>query len=165
VSRAYFRLWSPPDDPEEVLRAENQYSSPWGEPDHGPCDKCRGSGRTTYRCRSCEAAGADADCPACQGRVEFEDVCPACEGDGTIDRTTREGVSVFPTMDGLYRYLGERDADAAGCIVLELEGELTRDRDLDADAGALLIRATRVIGTCPLDERRLDEQRPGAGRR
>jgi hypothetical protein len=31
-----------------------------------------------------------------------------------------------------------------------LDGDLTGDRDLDADTGALLIRPRRVLGICPL---------------
>jgi hypothetical protein len=137
-------------DPAELLRPENGFSTPWGAPEHGPCDKCRGEGVTHYRCRSCLERGADPQCPACRGRVEFADVCPACEGDGEIDRTTRIGVSVFPSIEGLVRYLSERKVDTAGCHVVALAGELTGDRDLDADAGALLIKPTRVLGEHPL---------------
>ena len=64
---------------------------------------------------------------------------------------TRDGVSVFPSFEGLYRYLAEREAETAGYVILELEGELTGDVDLDADAGAVLIRPTRVIGALPFD--------------
>ena len=153
--RRYFRRWPEDRGPEELLDPGNQYSTPWGEPDHGPCDKCHGAGRTGYRCRSCLERGARSDCPACEGHVERMDVCPACEGDGQIDRTERDGVSVFPSIEGLYRYIAEREAGAEGYVLVELEGELTEDRDLDADAGALLIRPTRVVGTRPFDETRL----------
>jgi DnaJ-class molecular chaperone len=98
---------------------------------------------TEYRCASCLERGAQPACPACGGRVIFEDVCPACEGDGHIDRTERNGVSVFPTVEGLLRYSAERGADVEE--IVELEGELTGDRDLDADAGALLVRPRRVV--------------------
>ena len=148
----FFRLWPVDEDPEDLLAPENGYSTPWGAPDRGPCDKCRGTGRTQYRCRSCLERGPQDGCPACRGRIEFVDVCPACEGDGQIDRTTRRGVSVFPSMEGLLRYLAEREVDTAGSEVVVLEGELTGDRDLDADAGALLIKPTRVLGACPLEE-------------
>ena len=47
--------------------------------------------------------------------------------------------------------VAERDADTAGFIAIELEGDLTGDVDLDADAGALLIRPTRVVGALPFD--------------
>lgn len=148
----YFRRWSSDEDPKELLRPENQCSTPWGEPDHGPCDKCRGQGTTRYRCRSCLERGAEADCPACGGRIELDDVCPACEGDGRIDRTKRDGVSVFPSLEGLCEYIAEREAGTEGQVAVELEGRLTGDRDLDADAGALLIRPTRVVATHPFDE-------------
>ncbi len=151
----YFRRWPRDRDPRVLLQPDEQESTPWGEPDHGPCDKCRGSGRVQYRCRSC-LHGACSDCPACAGRTEYVDVCPACEGDGRIDRTKRDGVSVFPTIDGLYHYIAERGAEADGYGTVELEGDLTGDHDLDADAGALLIRPTRVVGVHPFDGARLE---------
>lgn len=58
-------------------------------------------------------------------------------------------MSAFPSLEGLYRYLAERGVD--GDFVLELEGELTGDRDLDADAGALLVRPIRIVATRPFD--------------
>ncbi len=154
-ARRYFRRWSADDDPGLLLDPENQESTPWGEPEHGPCDKCGGAGTARYGCRSCLERGATPGCPACGGRVEFTDVCPACEGDGQIDRTKRDGVSVFPSIEGLYRYIDEQEADADGCVVIELEGELTNDRDLDADAGALLVRPTKIVATHPYDGARL----------
>jgi hypothetical protein len=159
----YFRRWSATEDPEQLLDPQNQWATPWGAPDHGPCDKCRGAGTAGYRCASCVEEAPDSGCPACAGRVEFMDVCPSCEGDGTIDRTERRGVSVFPTPGGLYRYLAERDAEADDYVV-ELEGELTGDRDLDADAGALLIRPTRIVATHPFDDARLRALRAGTER-
>jgi hypothetical protein len=57
---------------------------------------------------------------------------------------------VFPSLEGLRRYLADRQVDVDGCVAVELEGILTGDRDLDADAGALWIRATRVVATHPL---------------
>lgn len=154
--RRYFRRWPQDRDPQVLLQPDEQQSTPWGAPEHGRCDKCETAGTVRYRCRSC-VDGADPGCPACGGRVEFTDVCPTCEGDGRIDRTRREGVSVFPSPDGLYRYIAERGAGAAGCVLLELEGELSGDVDLDADAGALLIRPTRVVDVAPFDARRLEE--------
>jgi hypothetical protein len=146
TERSYYRLWPDDENPEQLLDPSNQLSTPWGEPNHGPCDKCGGSGQTDHRCRSCVERGAEQDCPACQGRVEFRAVCPACEGDGVIDRTVRDGVSVFPTVEGLCAYVAERGRDPDECAIIELVGELSPDTDLDADAGALLIRPTRVVG-------------------
>jgi hypothetical protein len=148
--RTYFKSWPVDEDPAELLKPQNGFSTPWGEPRHGPCDKCGGRGRTQYRCRSCLERGCERDCPACEGRMEFEDVCPACEGDGEIDRTTRRGVSVFPSSEGLRRYLAERDVDVSGYAIVVLSGEPTGDLDLDADAGAMLIEPDRVLGMCPL---------------
>lgn len=159
-SQHYFRRFPASEDPAQLLRPENQCSTPWGEPEHGPCDKCRGAGTVQYRCRSCLETGASPECPSCGGRARFTDVCPSCEGDGTIDRDWRDGVSVFPNLAGLYRYLAERDAGGDGdCVMLELEGELTGDRDLDADAGALLIRPTRIVARHPFDHERFEARR------
>lgn len=63
-------------------------------------------------------------------------------------------MSVFPAVEGLYRYIAERDAALPDCIV-ELEGELTGDRDLDADTGALLVRPTSVVALHPFDRARV----------
>jgi hypothetical protein len=161
----YFRRWPIDRDLDEVLQPDEQHSTPWGAPDHGGCDKCQGTGATAYACRSCLEGGADRRCPACRGRVRFTGVCPACEGDGQIDRTTRDGMSVFPSFEGLCRYIAERDADTAGFIAIELEGDLTGDVDLDADAGALLIRPTRVVGALPFDHTMTAWSRVGATRR
>jgi hypothetical protein len=156
---SFFRRWSAAEDPAELLRPENQWSTPWGGADHGPCEKCGQAGRVRYRCASCLERGADPDCPACGGRVEFVDVCPSCEGDGTIDRTKRRGVSVFPSIDGLYRYMAERDAEPDD-LVVEVEGELSGERDLDADAGALLVLPTRIVRTHEFDAGRLSARSP-----
>ena len=159
VSLSCFRRWDAGEDPEQLLIPENQCSTPWGDRDHGQCDKCAGRGTARYRCLSCLADGTDDSCPACAGRVEFDDVCPACEGSGEISRTTRRGVSAFPTEAGLYRYLGERDVDLDdNTRLLELEGQLSGDRDLDADSGAILVIPTKILGL-----RRIDEARLGTG--
>jgi hypothetical protein len=147
----FFHCRSAGDDPDALLDPSRQVSAPWGEPEHGPCDKCGGRGVALYECRSCLQAGSSPDCPACQGRVRFSDTCPACLGDGVIDHTRRRGVAVFPAREGLYRYLAERDAEVDGKVVVELEGRLSDERDLDADAGALLVHPQRIVGVEPLD--------------
>jgi hypothetical protein len=154
----YFRRLSADEDPERLLQAENQWSEPWGAADHGPCEKCRGEGNVLYRCLSCLEGSADPGCPACAGRVEFHDVCPSCDGSGTVARTRRPGLSVFPTIEGLYRYLAEQDGELPD-YVAELEGELSGDRDLDADAGALLVRPTKVVAVHPFDHARVRARR------
>lgn len=140
------------NDPRALLDPENHVSTPWGGHDHGPCDKCHGGGTVLYECLSCVAEGPDRECPACQGRVRFEDRCPTCEGDGIIDRTRRHGVSVFPTIPGLLRYLSEDHRGFDDHVIVELEGELTGDVDLDAERGALLVRPTRVVGVREIDQ-------------
>jgi hypothetical protein len=67
------------------------------------------------------------------------------------------GVSVFPSIERLYHYMAERDADGAGCVPLELAGRRSADLDLDSDASALLIRATRVLALHPFDLEHLEE--------
>jgi DnaJ-class molecular chaperone len=151
----FFRRYESDRDAEELLDPDNHHSEPWGGGDVGPCDKCDGSGRTTYKCLSCIEGDAAEACPACQGRVHFEEVCPACEGTGVIDRTKRRGVSVFPSLDGLYRYLVERDAGLEDSVIVELGGELSPDRDLDADSGALLVFPTTVIALHAIDPARV----------
>jgi hypothetical protein len=86
--------------------------------------------------------------------VEFEDLCPACEGSGEISRTKRGGVSVFPTEEGLYRYLVEQEAELEHTIVVEVAGGLSSDRDLDADSGALLVHPSAIVSACRLDPNR-----------
>ena len=110
-----------------------------------------------YACRSCLEGGVDPACPACRGRVRFEDICPTCDGSGEIDRTARRGVSVFPTLPGLYRYLAEKGLEREDSIIVELEGRLSDDRDLDADCGALLVHPTGVVAVHQLRRELLDQ--------
>ena len=148
----YFRQLSIHEDPDELLRPENHNSTPWGGPDHGRCDKCGGAGEVRHRCLSClELERPDPECPVCGGRAEWMDVCPTCEGDGEITRTRRRGVSVFPTVAGLRRYLTDRHVDPEGCAIVELDGPVSDDRDLDADSGALLIFPREVVAVHPLE--------------
>lgn len=150
--RTYFRIHPGASDPGELLSPAEHRCEPWGRSAHGePCDKCGGAGEAPFRCESCLAAGADLDCPACAGRVEWRDRCPVCLGDGVIDDATRHGVSVFPALPGLLRYMERRGTDLSGDVVVELEGELTGDVDFDADEGALLVAPTRIVAVRPAD--------------
>jgi hypothetical protein len=69
----------------------------------------------------------------------------------------RRGISAFPSLPGLYRYLAEREADLSGSVFLELDGQLSGDRDLDADDGAVLVLPTGIADVHAVDERRLSE--------
>jgi RecJ-like exonuclease len=151
LGRRFFHCCPADADPQRLLAPNRQLTEPWGDDDHGPCDKCRGRGVVLYECRSCLEAGAVADCPSCQGRVRFRETCPACLGSGHIEHTRRRGVAVFPRREGLYRYLAERGAVLAGKAIVELEGQLGDERDLDADAGALLVHPERIVEVQPLD--------------
>lgn len=162
--RTYFHCHPEGEDAGVLLDPANQVSEPWGEAEHGLCDKCGGSGTAAYECFSCMEAGADPDCPACQGRVRFEQTCPACHGSGEIHRTQRRGVAVFPSREGLYRYLAwKSDAEVEGKVVVELAGELSDDCDLDADHGALLVLPDRVVSVECLDPERVDSIRMRVG--
>jgi hypothetical protein len=160
---AYFHHYPAGEDPQRLLDPDQQVSTPWGEPNHGRCDKCSGGGSTDYRCLSCIEQGSDPDCPACAGRVEYFDVCPTCAGTGEIVGTHRAGVSVFPTIAGLYRYLVERDVEFTGTVIVELIGELSPEPDLDADRGALLVRPSEVVTRHRVDAQRVADlrRRPG----
>lgn len=150
--RTFFHCHPVEEDPGALLDPDEQVTEPWGEPDHGPCDKCGGRGATPYECFSCMEAGSDPGCPACQGRVHFEQVCPTCQGSGEIHRTQRRGIAVFPAREGLYRYLAwKSDANVEGKVVVELAGEMSEDRDLDADHGALLVFPEELLSVEPLD--------------
>ena len=152
--QTYVRVDPPDEDPERLLDPDEQQSEPWSGTVYGRCDKCHGSGNTTHECESCKEQ-ADSGCPVCQGKIRYEDECPTCEGSGEIDDSCRDGVSVFPDEDGLYRYMIKRDADLDGCQLVELAGEESPDEDFDADEGALLIRPTKVVDTRPLDQDRI----------
>jgi hypothetical protein len=150
--RTFFHCHPEGEDPGVLLDPAKQVTEPWGEPEHGPCDKCGGEGATVYECFSCLEAGSDPNCPVCSGRIRLEQTCPTCEGSGEIHRTRRRGIAVFPAREGLYRYLAwKNDARLGGKVVVELAGELSEDRDLDADHGALLIHPDELVSVEPLD--------------
>jgi hypothetical protein len=150
--RTFFHCHPAGEDPGVLLDPDKQVTQPWGEPEHGPCDKCGGEGTTVHECFSCLEAGSALDCPACAGRVRFEQACPTCQGSGEIHRTRRQGIAVFPSREGLYRYLAwKSDAGVEGKVVVELAGELSEDCDLDADHGALLIFPRELVSVEPLD--------------
>jgi hypothetical protein len=151
AKRTFFHCCPADPDPRQLLDPDRQLTEPWGPAEHGRCDKCEGEGTALYECRSCLEVGAAPDCPACQGRVRFRETCPACLGEGHIDHTRRRGVAAFPTREGLYRYLAERDPKPEGKVVVELVGRLSEERDLDADTGALLVHPQLLIEVRPLD--------------
>ena len=151
-SGSFFHCCPAETDPASLLDPNRQITEPWGEPRHGPCDKCGGRGVAAYECFSCLEGGSDPDCPACQGRVRFAQTCPTCQGSGEIHRTRRRGIAVFPSREGLYRYLAwKNDSQIEGKVVVEVAGRLSDDCDLDADHGALLVFPERVVAVEPLD--------------
>jgi hypothetical protein len=84
--------------------------------------------------------------------MRYRETCPACLGSGRIEHTRRAGLAVFPRREGLYRYLAETDAEVRGKLLVELTGELSEERDLDADAGALLLFPREIVAATPLEE-------------
>ena len=163
---SYFRIQQPGEEPEALLDPERQTTKPWSGTTWGRCDKCGGSGVTEHECESCSASGPDQSCPVCHGEVSYRGECPVCEGTGEVDDSSRDGISVFPDLDGLYRYMVRRDADLdEGCMVVELVGPESDDKDFDADEGALLVRPTAIVGVQPVDRDRIAElRRNGAAR-
>jgi DnaJ-class molecular chaperone len=91
----------------------------------GRCDKCGGSGQTD--------------------RADAKSQCAACRGSGEVDDSARDGVSVFADEHLLYRYMLRGDADIAGAVLVELEGDPSADEDFDADEGALLVHPRRIV--------------------
>jgi hypothetical protein len=154
--RTFFRIHPASEDPERLLDPERQQSEAWTPQRLGPCDKCGGSGETVHECESCNANAPDPSCPACHGELRYRDTCPACGGSGEIDETTRDGVSVFPTEEGLYRYAVKRDAHLDDAVIVELEGAPATAEDFDADHGALLVRPTRIVARRPVDRDRIE---------
>lgn len=150
--RTFFHSCDANADIQGLLDPAKQVTEPWGGHDHGPCDKCGGEGTALYECSSCMEAGTDSSCAACQGRVRFRETCPACLGDGQVNHTVRHGIAAFPRKEGLYRYLAsEPEAQIEGRVMVELEGPVSEERDLDADAGALLVCPERIVSAIPLD--------------
>src|SRR5437588_5323906 len=135
------------DDPSQLLTEAGQWTEPWGSSDDGaPCDKCRGAGQTRHECWSCRLAGARDSCPVCSGRVRWQAECPVCRGSGRVDGESRHGVSVFPTLEGLYHYMIVTEADFDDCVILELDAEPADDVDFDADQGAMLVIPNAIRG-------------------
>jgi hypothetical protein len=139
-------------DPLELLREEEQWTAPWGDSEEDErCDKCGGAGRTICRCWSCSLTGASGRCPVCHGAVRWERECPVCRGSGRIDGSPRRGISVYPTIEGLYHYMIESGGELDDCVVVELDAEPSQDVDFDADQGAMLVIPTAVRSCLPFD--------------
>lgn len=161
---SYYRLHDEDSDPHGLLRPENQWSEPWGDVDLPvDCDKCEGIGQTEFECLSCDAHPT-ADCEVCQGDVRFVETCPACRGTGEITDERRRGVSVFPEVAGLLRYMARRDVDLDDRRLVALEGEPVDEMDFDADEGAVLVRPTRIIGVQDVEASDVEAAREHVGR-
>jgi hypothetical protein len=153
------------DDPHTLLTEAGQWTEPWGGSDHGRrCDKCSGSGRTRHECWSCLLTTPRRSCPVCGGQARWDAACPVCRGTGEIDGRRRHGVSVFPTLEGLYHYMLANEADIERCVVLELEAELADDVDFDADEGALLVIPTAISSCSTVDQSVYDRVRRSSPR-
>ena len=151
-------MQSESDDPARLLTEAGQWTEPWGGSEDGqPCDKCDGAGHTHHTCWSCVLTGARDDCPLCGGRVRWDEECPVCRGTARIDGKPRHGVSVFPTVEGLYHYMLAKKADVESCTIVELDAERAEDVDFDADQGAMLVIPTAVLACHEVDRRLVAE--------
>lgn len=160
-----FRMNPSAEDPARLLSDEGQWTEPWGSSaDGASCDRCDGAGRVSHECWSCRLTGARGSCPVCSGRVRWEATCPVCRGSGRVDGKPRHGVSVFPTVEGLYHYMLVKDADLAECVIVELEAEPAEDVDFDGDQGAMLVIPTEVLGCAGVDRRLATEIQPRTDR-
>jgi hypothetical protein len=159
----WFCLQPENDEPRRLLDPERQRSEPWEGTGYGRCEKCGGEGQTVHECESCIQGRPQPDCPACAGKVRYRADCPACQGSGRVDDSERDGVSVFPDEDGLYRYMLRHDADLAGAKLVVLSGEPSGDDDFDADEGAVLVRPSSIVDTRAPDRRRIEELRQELG--
>jgi hypothetical protein len=140
------------DEARGLLSDDGQWTEPWGSSEDGAsCDKCRGTGRTQFKCWSCVLTGARQSCPVCAGRVRWEEECPVCRGTRRVDGKPRHGVSVFPTLEGLYHYMLAKKADLDGCVIVELDAQCAEDVDFDADQGAMLVIPTRIVDCAGVD--------------
>jgi hypothetical protein len=140
------------EDSRRLLTEAGQWTQPWGESEDGTsCEKCEGSGRTRFECWSCLLTAANERCPVCAGAVRWENECPVCRGSGEIDGQPRHGVSVFPTVEGLYHYMLDSGADLDDCVVLELDAKPSGDVDFDADQGAMLVIPREILSCEPVD--------------
>lgn len=155
--RTWFHIHSMDEPTSDLIDPRKQWSRPWNL-EHGKCEKCNGRGQVRQHCLSCFAF-ADEDCPSCGGRVSFMRTCPVCLGCGEIQGTVRRGVSVFPTLAGLYRYLVRTNAEVVGKEIVELVGAPAREPDLDAEMGAFLIYPQVVLSSEPVSVLRLVEAR------
>lgn len=161
-----YRVSSSSEDPGQLLADAGQWTEPWGECDsrHGePCDKCGGEGEVVHECCSCLLGDAEDACPVCAGAVRWQASCPVCRGSGRIDSAPRHGVSVFPTLEGLYHYMLAKHADLDDCVTVELEATRAADVDFDADQGALLAIPTEIVA-CHRVDRALVERVQMRGR-
>ena len=136
-----------------MLTEEGRWTEPWGDSEDGSrCSKCEGGKEVEHECWSCMLAGERPDCPVCEGKVRWRDTCPVCRGSGQTDGAPRHGVSVFPTLEGLYHYMAAKEVDLDGCLVVSLEGRKADDVDFDADQGALLVIPLAIRACRAADE-------------
>ena len=131
---------------ERLLTEDGQWTEPWGDSEHGSrCDKCAGEGKTRHECWSCLLTVVRHDCPVCEGEVRWQATCPVCRGTGETDGAPRHGVSVFPTLEGLYHYMQAKGTKLDDCLIVALEAVKADDVDFDADQGALLVIPQAIL--------------------
>jgi hypothetical protein len=149
-----FRIQPADRDPAALLDPATWKSRVWVGTVYRTCPGCRGEGEVVGDPRPCVSCTDDVDmCDACRGLgfVSDVDVCPTCQGVGEVDDSVRRGVSACRTIDDLYRYFAEREADIADCVVVEMEADIADEEDWDHQRGAILVYPRRIISVTPLD--------------
>ena len=149
--KSFFHCCSIDADPAELLDSEQHFTEPWGSAGHGRCDKCAAPGRPTIAASPAWSADASRNAlPAGAGSSSSAPALPV-RAAARSNRTRRRGIAVFPSREGLYRYLVERDAELGGKVIVEIAGQPSEDLDLDADCGALLVFPEQIREVRPLD--------------
>lgn len=135
MTTRYYRLHDTDAcSPEDLLREEHQVSRVWVGVMYRRCEECEGSG----------VVGWD---------DEDERNCPACRGEGQEQVEEQRGVSVCRSLGDLRRYMEERSPYLGDTVVVvELEGVECEERDMDHEAGAVLVRPTRIVSVRPHGE-------------
>lgn len=138
--RTFFHCLADDADPEQLLDPDRHFTEPWGEPDHGGCDKCGGAGTTLYECRSCLERGAESGCPSAEGLYRY-----LIERDGNVDGR------LIVALEG--RPSEERDLDAdVGALLIHPE-RILEVRPVDRE----IVRSIqRRVGVGSLENRGIE---------
>lgn len=129
----YYRIHPAGEAPETILSESRWNSRVWVGESQKPCDECNGQGEVDD--------DEDED-----GRAV---TCENCRGEGYVE-DVRRGVSCCRSIDDLREYFSGRGANFEGDVLIELDGDLSRDEDWDAADGAVLVLPTRIVGVATI---------------